>query len=398
MSIPINPPAAKRIKAALLINMIAPARLPLFSALADHFDLLILHGGREANRSGWQGVEGKLPNARVRKAWGWQIPVWRTSGGFRDRRYVHITPGFLWQLFRFRPDVVIANEMGFRALAALLYGTLMRKPVWIWWGGTLHTERATGSLRRFLRAVIARWARHWISYGHTSTEYLESIGIPRTSIVEIQNSVDERRFQKPAPPAFAIRPWPVLLCVGSLIARKGLEALLRSAAILQREGLVFSLLFVGSGPDRQVLERHAAELGLQSVHFQRECRSDDMPSVYRSGNVLICPTLEDVWGMVANEAVLSGIPVLCSKYAGCAPELFPPENIFDPLDAQDFTRKLRAAVAGELAGPDPSRLKSTPTLARELIQALESSLPAAHALRARHNEDQPARVAGEISP
>ena len=61
-----------------------------------------------------------------------------------------------------------------------------------------------------------------------------------------------------------------------------------------------------------------------------------MPGVYRSGDALILPTLSDVWGVVANEAVLSGIPVLCSKYAGCAKELLTEESVFDPEDAPEF--------------------------------------------------------------
>jgi len=96
--------------------------------------------------------------------------------------------------------------------------------------------------------------------------------------------------------------------------------------------------------------------------------------VYRSGDVLVFPTIEDVWGLVANEAILSGIPVLCSQYAGCAEELIPPENIFNPRDQEQFKQKLRAAVGGRIARPDPSRLRTTPQLATKLIQALEASV------------------------
>ena len=64
-----------------------------------------------------------------------------------------------------------------------------------------------------------------------------------------------------------------------------------------------------------------------------------MPATYRSADVLIFPTLEDVWGLVANEAELCGLPVLCSKYAGCAKEIFTAESIFDPMDTSDFVNK-----------------------------------------------------------
>ena len=376
-----NSPRSSRTRAALLVNMIAPARIPLFSALADHFDLLILHGGMEANRS-WHGVEGALPNATVKRAAGWQIPTWRKNDGVEDRRYVHFTPGFLWHLLRFRPRVVVANEMGFRAVAALLYGALTRTPVWLWWGGTLHTERGIGRLRKISRALISRWARHWISYGLTSTEYLLSLGIDRSRILEIQNAVDEQRFStRPSAGAsgegtdLVYRVRPVILCVSALIPRKGLDCLLRAAAALKREGREFSLAIIGTGPELEGLQRLAKDARLTNIFFHPERPPEEMPAVYRSADIFVFPTLEDVWGMVANEAVLSGLDVLCSCYAGCAPELFDPQNIFDPRNPEQFKDKLRDALDGLIAPSDPSRLKTTPQLAATLIRALEDGLP-----------------------
>ena len=99
-----------------------------------------------------------------------------------------------------------------------------------------------------------------------------------------------------------------------------------------------------------------------------------MPGIYRSADVLVFPTLEDPWGLVANEAIISGLPVLCSKYAGCAQELFRLDSIFDPENAEDFEHKLRAAVAGRLPKPDLSRIKTNAQITTELVAALNGSL------------------------
>lgn len=370
-----EPMSESKLKVCLLVNMISPARVPLYTALANRFDLLVLHGGTEANRTTWHEVENSLPNARVKRVWGWHISrIQEDNGTFIDRRFVHITPGYLQALLKFRPDVIISNEMGLRTVIALAYGTLFRTPVWVWWGGTLHTERKIGFVRKFLRKVISRWARHWISYGRTSTAYLLSLGINEESILELQNSVDEERFIRNKEREFEIRPGPVLLHVGQLVARKGIDLLLHAVAGLQREGLEFSLLFVGSGLDEHVFKQQARNLDLRNVHFCPELPPERMPAVYRSGDVLVFPTIEDVWGLVANEAILSGIPVLCSQYAGCALELFPPENTFDPRNPEEFMQTLRTALAGHIARPDPSRLRTTPQLSSSLIQALVSSV------------------------
>jgi glycosyltransferase involved in cell wall biosynthesis len=364
-----------KMKLALMINMIAPARLPLYSGLAERFNLLVLHGGTESNRDSWLDMEKKLPNARVSRAWGWQFRIPRkVNGTVFDYQYIHVNPGLLWELLRFRPDAVISNEMGLRTVLALFYGTLFRRPVWVWWGGTVHTERKAGLFRKALRLLISRWARHWISYGHTSTAYLIGLKIPSSRIVEVQNGVDERIFESTSTPEFDIRPKPVLLCVGQLIARKGVDLLLDAAACLQREGETFSLLFVGSGPDKQVFGQRVKDLQLSNVHFLSSRTPENMSSVYRSADALIFPTLEDVWGLVANEAILCGLPVLCSKYAGCAEELFTEQSIFDPKDPAEFVAKLRQAVRGELPRPMPWRLVSTPHSVERLASAVENSV------------------------
>jgi glycosyltransferase involved in cell wall biosynthesis len=360
---------------AVLVNMISPARIPLYSALAQRFNMLLVHGGNESNRDTWSGVDRQLPEARVVKAWGWQIPLTRrVRGRAFDRRYLHVMPGYLWQLFRFRPDVIVTNEMGLRTLLALTYAKIARKPVWVWWGGTPHTERGIGAIKRIVRSLIAHWAKRWISYGKSSTEYLLTLGIDRGSVLELQNSVDEQRFLNTAKAAYKIAPRPVLLHIGQFTARKGIEPLLRAAAEQQKRGQIFSLVFVGSGPERGADEQLSRELGLKNVHFLPPREPASMPSIYKSADILIFPTLEDVWGLVANEAILSGLPVLCSKYAGCANELFGPESIFDPQDPQEFSRRLGEAIARRLPSPDPSRLRSTPELVSDIVRALELSM------------------------
>jgi glycosyltransferase involved in cell wall biosynthesis len=362
-------------KLALLTNMIAPYRLPLFSVLGDQFDLLLLHGGKEANRDSWSNLEESLPNARVVRAWGCQIRyAKKINGEVFDEKFIHVTPGLLWHLLRFRPDAVVSSEMGFRSMLALAYRTVFHIPVWIWWEGTPHSERNISPLKKMLRKAFTVWGDRWITWGQTSTEYLVSLGVKRDRILQSQNSVDEERFKADEEPAWVIHPRPVVLYVGQFIERKGVKLLLDAAASLQQNGCEFSLLLVGSGREKQALEQRAKALDLKNIHFRPAQAPEKMPSVYCSADVLVFPTLEDVWGLVANEAILSDISVLCSKYAGCAAELFPPENIFSPENSAEFVEKLRYAISGQLRRTDRARLKTTPQLAHELIQELNGVL------------------------
>jgi glycosyltransferase involved in cell wall biosynthesis len=353
-----DPLLMPRPRVALLINLVAPSRVGVYEHLASALDLVIMHGGMERNRSYWNTVE--VNGACGRRMAGWQLSLTkREHGEVFDYRFVHLEPGYITGLIREQPDAVITDEIGFRTLVGLAYGTCFRKPVWVWWGGTSHTERRVGRFRKLLRRVVARWAKRWISYGQTSTEYLLTLGIPRERIVQVQNCVDETWYEAPAEPALELRPRPVVLHVGQMVARKGIAEFLRAAARLQQEGLTFSTVLVGGGRDSTKLQRLAAELGLDNIHFYPAQAPKAMPAFYRSADVVIFPTMEDVWGLVANEAILSGVPVLCSRYAGCAPELFNPESIFDPADEEEFVAALRRAVRGQLPRADKSRLWSS---------------------------------------
>ena len=343
-------------KIALLVNLIAPSRVGVYERLAAALDLTILHGGMERNRDSWKEV--KVEGACVRRVSGSPIILTkRNRGKAIDHWFLHLEPGYVTELIRGRPDAVITLEIGFRTLVGLAYGTCFRKPVWIWWGGTAHTERQVGVFRKALRGIVARWAKRWISYGQTSTEYLLTLGIPRERILQVQNCVDESWYGASVDPTLDVRPRPVLLHVGRMVAGKGIAEFLRAAARVQREGLIFSTVLVGGGRDSAELQALAAKLRLENIHFYPAQPAKSMPAFYRSADVLIFPTMEDVWGLVANEAVLSGVPVLCSRYAGCAPELFDPECIFDPADEEQFVCALRRAIKGQLPRADRSRLK-----------------------------------------
>lgn len=346
-------------RVALLTNIVAPYRVPVYRMLGEVFDLRVFYSGDEENRSAWGEPATGLDVIPVKRSKGFtlRLPKLR-QGRIYDYGFVHINPGYLLDLLRFRPHAVVTNEMGFRTVSALLYGAFFKRPVWVWWGGTPHTERDVGLVRRFVRSIIVRWARRWISYGKTSTEYLRSLGVFRERILQIQNCVDEEMYRRSARPAVRIEPAPVLLYVGQLIGRKGVSELLRVAARLQKEGYIFSLLFVGSGPEKAELESMAGRLGLENAHFYPPQPSEQMPPIYRSADYLVFPTLEDVWGLVVNESLWSGVPVISSVYAGCARELLPERNLFDPNDGDSFTAALRRALEGEIEPANTSSLKT----------------------------------------
>lgn len=369
------PDSPRRRRVAILVNVIAPYRLPVYEGIADTFDTSVFTSGREANRSEWGDTRAAARKVAVRRSRGVTVPY--RTGGRRvyDQRYLHLPLGQLADLRRAAPDAIVTTEMGPRTILALAYGAVTRTPVWVWWGGTTHTERGVGRGRALARRLIARWAHRWISYGASSTAYLRTLGISRNRILEIQNCVDESLYLNAPPLVRRSAREPVLLYVGQMIRRKGVDSLLRAAATLHREGRSFSLHLVGDGPERAAFEAMARDLGLaRRVRFLGSRRPEEMPVIYRTADLLVFPTHADPWGLVVNEALWSGLPVICSIHAGCAAELVPTEQTFDPFDADDFARALRAGLDGEVGPPDTRRMRRCEEVSGMITADLERAL------------------------
>lgn len=366
-------------KLAILNNLVTPYRIPLYKGLGDRISTYLLLSGQESNRDTWDGLEEKLPNVDIRKVWGCTLRFFeRRQGSAFDPRYLHINPGYFYELLRIRPDVIISAEMGFRSLAALLYGFIFSKPVWILWGGTLLTEQKRSTVKRLIRYFVFRRVTRWISYGETTTEYLtESLRIRRSHILQIQNCIDETQFTNSitSPLLTPPSPSPVLLYTGQFIQRKGVDLFLKAAAKVQQQGYAFSILMVGSGIEKESLLALIADLTLENVTVLPAQSPSLMPAVYKSADVLVFPTREEVWGLVVNEALWSALPVISSEYAGCAREILPDDNIFNPLDFTSFERMLIKAITGKLAPPSVDCLYTSAQVVEQIFEHISSALP-----------------------
>jgi hypothetical protein len=113
-----------------------------------------------------------------------------------------------------------------------------------------------------------------------------------------------------------------LLYAGQLIERKGLlpftTALKRWAA--KNPDRRIELTFAGDGPLREMLEAAAPPANLR-FEFLGNVSYEDLPEVYAKAGVLVFPTLADTWGVVVNEALAAGLPVLGSTYSQAVKQL-----------------------------------------------------------------------------
>ena len=81
------------------------------------------------------------------------------------------------------------------------------------------------------------------------------------------------------------------------------------------------LVFVGDGVARSELERRAVGISPGSVRFPGFAQREQLAGFYGLAEIFVFPTYTDPWGLVVNEAMACGLPIICSEAAGCVADL-----------------------------------------------------------------------------
>lgn len=311
----------KNLKVCLLTNIIPPYYRPVFEHLQKLVgDLTILVSvPMEPNRD-WKPEWGNL-SVTVQKCWSYATN-WTHEQGFSDEILRHIPYDTLPYLLQERPDVVISIQLGFRTLQAALYRKLFSKSrLVIWTGLSEHTEKGLPRWRILQRKALLRAADAVLVNGTSGKNYLLSLGVPR-----------ERIFPEPycaeisSHLALPLEREPILarrlLYVGQLTTRKGLQQfLIVLSEWLQKHSLERCEFWVaGDGPLRGELEKFPAPPQLR-LCFLGSVAYEKLPELYAQGGIFVFPTLADEWGVVVNEALAAGLPILGSLYSQAMEEL-----------------------------------------------------------------------------
>ena len=171
------------------------------------------------------------------------------------------------------------------------------------------------------------------------------------------------------PETFLPRPQPKntiphLLCVGRLCPAKGQHILLEACSLLQQKNIPFQMTFVGTGPDREDLEKLQVKLGLQkSVHFTGALGQDAVQEAYRKADIFVLPSFAEGVPVVLMEAMSMEIPVISTRITGI-PELIEHEKgglLATPGDVNDLVLQLTRLLA------DPALAARLGKCGREMV-------------------------------
>lgn len=349
-----------------------PYREPHLAALAAHpaVDLHVVYPARTIQRRTWTAP---ATGARTTYLRGPSLPL--TPLLHHD---YPLTPGIVRLLERERPDCVIVSGWALLATQLAVAWCRLRGTPYLLASDSHGAEprpQWRESVKQRALPPLVRGAAGWLVPGRLAGDYLLRHGASRQRTIVFPLTVDVDRLAARAGELRAHREAArarlgaspdevVVLQVGRLVAFKAADVLIGAAALATpRAAAPLRVVLVGDGPEEPALRALAAERGAR-VTFAGFREGDALVEAYVAADVFALVSRRETWGVVVNEAMACGLPLLLTERVGAAADLLRPGENGELVPAGD-----ESALAASLVrlSRDPERRARYGRRSRELI-------------------------------
>jgi len=267
-----------------------------------------------------------------------------TLPGLRAHRsytsHVYVNPSVLRELARRKPRAILLSGFSPTMMMAGAYAVARGIPLGIMTDGSTETDPGAHSrVHRWMRKTLIPRARFGIGASADSNRLLASYGLApeRCTVVPIVTAWDgPKRFN-----TFAERPFDLHFCGAIDEHRKGALFLTSVVEKLARNGRKVRIRISGDGPLRDEVARRLAAAGAEA-HFDGYLAQHQLAEAYGSAKLFLFPSREEPWGLVANEAIQCGTPVIASTHTTSGRELVGPTGagVVRKLEVDDWVREI----------------------------------------------------------
>lgn len=182
-------------------------------------------------------------------------------------------------------------------------------------------------LQERLKTFLISHAESWLSTGQKTDEYLQYYGaIPEkiyryhfTTLLkkDIRTDIASEEEKNEIRKALGIKGERVAVTVGQTIPRKGLDVLLKAIAV----GNIEACFYIIGGEPTEELKKIIEDNKLKNVFFISFLEKEKLLQYYSAADLFVLPTREDIWGLVINEAMSRGLPVITTERCIAGSEL-----------------------------------------------------------------------------
>ncbi len=272
------------------------------------------------------------------------------------------TRALFQQATAFRPDVINLTGYYDPAQIMLLVWAKARGIRVIMQNESTEADQQRGGLKEQVKQWIFNRCDGFFCFGSQAADYLFQFGVSPGQILLRKNAVDNKTllaaYEKALPGRRAeqqrlgLRPNNFIF-VGRLAESKNLPLLLTCFAEARKQSVheqEWGLILLGDGAERERLITLIDTLGLaDSVKLLPGRSWYQIPAILALSNVLILPSRSEPWGLVVNEAMACGLPVIVSDRCGCAADLVQDDRngfVFDPDVPDELTVHLTQFMDG----------------------------------------------------
>src|SRR6266576_3861892 len=361
--------------AAVVFHHIGPYHHARLNAAADRLSVT----GIEWSAKGYDAWGAAATRARYHKISLFSEAANRYPGN-RERR-----EAFRWALEQAKPEVVAVN--GWNNFGSLVAADCcMRRgiPMVVMSESSRQDEPRTWWKEAIKRRIAGLYSAALVG-GQRHVEYLVELGMPRERIFTGYDVVDNHYFRQKAEEVRSQRsevrrkhalPENYFFASARFVEKKNLPKLIRAYAEYRRRSSAFAnlafaaapaewaatadrevrsqksevsnnkapwdLAVLGGGPRKADLCHLISDLRLNDhVHLPGFKPYDELPVYYALANAFVHASTTEQWGLVVNEAIASGLPVIVSNRCGCAPELVNGNGFtFDPTNEDELAKRL----------------------------------------------------------
>lgn len=282
----------------------------------------------------------------------------------------------LWrQLDRLNPEaVLVPGYYTLPGMAAALWARLHGRTSILMTESAAydHVRRpAREGLKRVLLQVLFDRA---VVGGNDHAEYLRQLGFPPENVSRFYDVVDNEYFaagvedlRRDSSAQEHELPDCYFLYVGRLALEKNVAGLLRAWLQYRAEGGTWNLVLAGDGPERRSLEEMLfhSQFGV-GVRITGLCTAKQLLPLYAFASAFVLASTREPWGLVVNEAMASGLPVIATDHCGCANDLLRGTGCGEIVPAGN--EPVLTAALHRMAQHSPANRAAMAQAARDRIQ------------------------------
>jgi glycosyltransferase involved in cell wall biosynthesis len=290
-------------KIAIVTNIPTPYRNPVYSKLShfDKVDLFVFYCSyTEPNRS-WkqQNLDFKHKFLSNKKD-----------------RFVHFNWNILKELNQFNPDVTITSGFNPTMLLAWLWSLTKKKKHIPFSDANIHSESKLSFFHKLIRKMVYKTSAAFIGASDKTLELFKSYNINNTKLFRSCLAINNENFKQNKT---IEKKYDLLFC-GQFNERKNPLFFVELAKYINDLKPGIRVLLIGNGPlkEKTIEKLNEYQIKYDDVGF---VQPSEIINYYHLSKLFIFPTQKDPWGLVANEALAAGVPVLVSSVAGVANEL-----------------------------------------------------------------------------